>query len=756
MPFIWAKKTSLFDEVSLDMFYPQGIQLSRKEKLSLIWLASNYDPEKYKKIISSRDCEGANIVQICSAITNPKYPHALRLSAQLLLGTVRVYRTKTRMILQLAESMMLKLSSMLKEATLRNSEPNVIGLARSEAITMVDGCISIIDYSLEPVYYDPQMIMHMNEDDMFLVNGSNNSPFASPIKINNKKEPTTPKKASQSPLVVSNRQISITEDLLSPSRPIQVPGEDDFGTNTFGPAPDGFLEDLNLEGLPDELLPPVFEEEELNDIEKPRYNQDEVAKKRRRLIDDIMIDELGDQAREAIEPVDLDQLLQDAKNINFPTLGNKSSEDELRMGLSEPSKLTPIEEISFPAVEDGDLVEEIGALGMDTGLDAGVLEEEQTTFTAIREGGEQKTVIGEPVDWENQLFTPADAIILKPTKAHPKKKRKLQIDKNTTLSGEDIRNNLANPDSLVTVPISAGTMLPGAKELFNKPLLGDMRRHPSLQKWWDNNACLDEGSSSSSSKTKRKRLRLDRPTSSEEDDINLLLDLPKSPEIQRNPDDTPSSIDIQRAESHASLRSLEKSRGSTMLINQTPIDDASSSKSLDIQAGIDEDLADLPARSSPRVSGIGALPDIVEADLDDIPELDPIQEIDQTLVNDPIQPPYDTDISDNQPPPSLPPMMEDMDDLDPTMEQSFFTIGDDDDHLPKHLSKYQQRIASATMTTSSALNAVSFFELFPHKSTRRRDATLAFYTCLNLTKNGLIDVEQRENFGDILLWKKAT
>ena len=61
--------------------------------------------------------------------------------------------------------------------------------------------------------------------------------------------------------------------------------------------------------------------------------------------------------------------------------------------------------------------------------------------------------IQEPVDWENQLFTPADAIILKPTKAHPKKKRKLQIDKSTTLSGEDIRNNLANPDSLVAAPV---------------------------------------------------------------------------------------------------------------------------------------------------------------------------------------------------------------------------------------------------------------------------------------------------------------
>jgi len=27
---------------------------------------------------------------------------------------------------------------------------------------------------------------------------------------------------------------------------------------------------------------------------------------------------------------------------------------------------------------------------------------------------------------------------------------------------------------------------------------------------------------------------------------------------------------------------------------------------------------------------------------------------------------------------------------DVEMEQSFFTIGDDDDHLPKHLSKYQR------------------------------------------------------------------
>ena len=33
--------------------------------------------------------------------------------------------------------------------------------SRKEMITLADGCMSIIDYSLEPVYYDPQMIMHM-------------------------------------------------------------------------------------------------------------------------------------------------------------------------------------------------------------------------------------------------------------------------------------------------------------------------------------------------------------------------------------------------------------------------------------------------------------------------------------------------------------------------------------------------------------------------------------------------------------------
>ena len=67
-----------------------------------------------------------------------------------------------------------------------------------------------------------------------------------------------------------------------------------------------------------------------------------------------------------------------------------------------------------------------------------------------------------------------------------------------------------------------------------------------------------------------------------------------------------------------------------------------------------------------------------------------IDGLDQTLVNDPVQQPINEDSSDNQPPPSLPEFMEDMADPDLTMEQSFFTIGDDDDHLPKHLSKYQQ------------------------------------------------------------------
>ena len=52
-----------------------------------------------------------------------------------------------------------------------------------------------------------------------------------------------------------------------------------------------------------------------------------------------------------------------------------------------------------------------------------------------------------------------------------------------------------------------------------------MGRNPRLRKWWDNN-CSIEGSS----KNKKKRLAIDRPTSSEEE--QLFFGLPKSPEVR--------------------------------------------------------------------------------------------------------------------------------------------------------------------------------------------------------------------------------
>merc|ERR1711962_1278082 len=140
-------KWLIFIEYSWKMFYPPGLTLARKEHLSIIWLAANYDPEKYKKIIPPRECEKANIVRICASIVNPTVPYALRLSAQLLLGTVRVYRAKTKLILDMAEQMILKLSSLIRE-TATNSYDMPIAMLRADAITIADTGMSIIDYSL--------------------------------------------------------------------------------------------------------------------------------------------------------------------------------------------------------------------------------------------------------------------------------------------------------------------------------------------------------------------------------------------------------------------------------------------------------------------------------------------------------------------------------------------------------------------------------------------------------------------------------
>ena len=62
-------------------------------------------------------------------------------------------------------------------------------------------------------------------------------------------------------------------------------------------------------------------------------------------------------------------------------------------------------------------------------------------------------VFQEKQDWNCNLITPADAIILKPKASNPKRKRKLYVDGDIILTSQEMKNNMATPDTLIRVPV---------------------------------------------------------------------------------------------------------------------------------------------------------------------------------------------------------------------------------------------------------------------------------------------------------------
>ncbi|XP_047124778.1 double-strand-break repair protein rad21 homolog isoform X1 [Hydra vulgaris] len=624
------------------MFYPQGITLCKKEKLSLIWLAANYDPEKYKKMISAKDCENVNIARICHSIINPKFPFALRLSAQLMLGTVRIYRTKTKILLYTAEQMMLKLSTILKEVNYKSCDLPVATL-REDVITLPDflNCESIIDYTLGPLYLDANMLLHIREADFFPIN---NTPLQSPVKFEKHKNRET---KFSSPLTVSNRQISIEESIFSPSKTvIQLPGVEEFEGNDFGPAQAEFLHDLNFDHAPllrpnyKKRLAPLFENEEDLNLTKNKKDYFE----------------------------NVDRTL-----LRSPQIQRK---DDLK---------TPLADTFLPLETDIDgLHNETDYV---TTLPTNFADETEVATVMV-----EKTVKGKKQNWNCNLVTPAEAIILKPNASNPKRKRKLFVDDEIALSSQQIKSNLATPDTLLKTPIIAGTALPNAKSLFLCPSFISLSKNKKLKTWWDNNSCWQ-------------KISLDDLILGEKlNHVSGETEILKSPEHLRRDDESLGSIEIARNAS-SSMRSLEQSAGSTLLVEKTPLNDDDPQMLFGMENMID--FNDMQHFSSPRISGIGALPNDIIVDLNDQPGLEPVLEQDETLL--------ETD-NENQ-------------------------------EMSKRFLGFQRKIQLAILHRPS----VDFFDVFPTYCNSRKDIAIAFYTALNLHRCGKITLNQKEIFGPITI-----
>ncbi|KAI8802095.1 Rec8 like protein-domain-containing protein [Cladochytrium replicatum] len=74
------------------MFFSQDLQLKRGDQsLSIFWLAGTLGLRSYGKKLTKSQLLAVNIVKACKSIVAPKTPHALRLSACLLVGATKIF-----------------------------------------------------------------------------------------------------------------------------------------------------------------------------------------------------------------------------------------------------------------------------------------------------------------------------------------------------------------------------------------------------------------------------------------------------------------------------------------------------------------------------------------------------------------------------------------------------------------------------------------------------------------------------------------
>ncbi|XP_067036403.1 uncharacterized protein [Acropora muricata] len=153
------------------MFYSVDI-LTRKGRLGLIWLAATYGESR--RGMTQRDYKRVNISRACRDIIDPVVPFALRLSSNLMVGVVRIYREQTRIVWVEAKHVYKTIKDAygmrIKDIDLAN--PTL----REEAIT------DSFNFSTDSFRLDIEThpVDLLGTEGYFTVNGSGYSPPAAP------------------------------------------------------------------------------------------------------------------------------------------------------------------------------------------------------------------------------------------------------------------------------------------------------------------------------------------------------------------------------------------------------------------------------------------------------------------------------------------------------------------------------------------------------------------------------------------------
>ncbi|KAE8212841.1 hypothetical protein CF327_g3547 [Tilletia walkeri] len=110
------------------MFYNIDLLNKPKSRLGIVWLAATIGSRSSFKKLSRADVGSVDLVKICQELAAPDEAMALRLSSQLLYGTVRIYEQQLDSLHRAAEAMQIALKKSFLQPTTGSSGAQISGL----------------------------------------------------------------------------------------------------------------------------------------------------------------------------------------------------------------------------------------------------------------------------------------------------------------------------------------------------------------------------------------------------------------------------------------------------------------------------------------------------------------------------------------------------------------------------------------------------------------------------------------------------
>lgn len=103
------------------MFYSENL-LSKTGPLARVWLSANLEKKLSKSHVLQSDIQSS----VGAIVDQGQAPMALRLSAQLLLGVVRIYSRKTRYLLDDCNEALMKIKMVSEKGALSSRMADVV------------------------------------------------------------------------------------------------------------------------------------------------------------------------------------------------------------------------------------------------------------------------------------------------------------------------------------------------------------------------------------------------------------------------------------------------------------------------------------------------------------------------------------------------------------------------------------------------------------------------------------------------------